>query len=259
MRIAPRRAITPTKITLLRGTRLLGSMAPKNFFGIPLLRPLPEGRASRSELRAEAGADVGDQNREIQKLEKEKSAGGLRDEGKGRLDFVGRERGGTPDELRGVNLERGENPGDEADQNGGQHDIAAGIFDFFGKSGDGVETDIGEDGDRSAAENPAEAERGRIVERVCEKSGTVGMHVPEKPDHEGKEDHDYDAHAASHHVIDARGGLDASKIEQGENASVKNRENENRNGRENILRELAANDGADERFREEIHQKGPAR
>src|SRR3984885_468765 len=230
----------------------------EEFFGDTVAAAHAVEQPGGAELRAQARADVGDEDGEVDELEQEIAAGGLCDEWEGGGDFVRRKRLVAPHELCGVDFERSQHAGDEADQDGREHDIAAGIFDFFGEGGDGVEADVGEDGDGSSVENIFEAEGGGIVERVSEKSLAVFVNAPEKMDDEGEKDHDDDGHSGGHYVVDASRGFDAADIEKRESAGVEDRQRPIRQERKDILCELAADDGANQRIQDVIHHDGPA-
>src|SRR6202795_1159152 len=215
-------------------------------------------QARGSELRAHPGTNIGDENREIQKVEEKKTAGSLSHERKRRLDHVLWEWLRSPDELRGINLERGQNAGDQADEYGGEHDVPAGILDLFGKCGDGVEADVGEYGDGGATENATETESFRVVKRLGEKAGTVFVQAPDETNYECEKDDDHDGHSGGEHIVDARGSLDAAKVERGERKGKADGQHPVRDAGQDVLRELAANHGADERVEDVIHHHGPA-
>src|SRR6202034_2530068 len=230
----------------------------EEFFGDTVAAAHAVEEPGGAEWRAQARADVGDEDGEIDELEQEIAASGLRDEREGGSDFVRGKRLVAPDELCGVDFQRSEHAGDETDQDGGEHDVAARIFDFFREGGDGVEADVGEDGDGSSVENIFEAEGGGIVEGMSEKSLAVFVHAQEKMDDEGEKDHDDDGHSRGHHVVDASRGFDAADVEKRESAGVEDRERPIRQEGKNILCELAADDRANQRIQDVIHHDGPA-
>jgi len=77
--------------------------------------------------------------------EKKKSTNLLGHDRESGFDFVRGKRFGAPHELRGIDFRGGENACHHADEHGGEHDVPAGIFDFFGKGGDAVEADVSQD------------------------------------------------------------------------------------------------------------------
>ena len=243
---------------VVAGNPAFGIDRAEELFGNPVAAAHAVQQTRGTELRAHAGADISDQNGEIDQLKQKVAAGGLGDEGKSGGDFILREGLVLPHELRGVDFKRGQHAGYEADQHGSEHDVAARIFDFLGKGGDGVKADVGEHRDRGAVENAFETEGGGIVERMGEKSGAVFVHVPEEPDHEDEKNHDDDAHARRHHFVDASGSLDAAYVEEREGSGVENHQRPVRKERKNILGQLAADDGADQRVEDVVHHDGPA-
>ena len=77
------------------------------------------------------------------------------------------------------------------------------------------------------------------------KALAVFVEAPQEMDYESEEDYDYDGHPGGHHVVDAGGGFYAAEIQHRECAGVEDGESPVGHERQNILRELAADDGAD--------------
>jgi hypothetical protein len=80
---------------------------------------------------------------------------------------------------------------------------------------------------------------------VREKALTIFVQAPEEMNDEREKYNDDNGHSGGHHIVDAGGGFYAAEIQHREGAGVEDGEGPIGHERENILRELAANDGAD--------------
>ena len=155
MKKAPIRAVTPTNITLLRGTRRLGSTAPKNDLGQRVAASHAVEQASSTELGCQAGAEVGHDQREVHYTEQPGATRAAGNVHVRRFDF-GKRLGSRPHQLRDVAFQGREQADRYAGEHGGEKNVAPGIFDLFGESRDAVEANVGEDGDGGAAQNRAD-------------------------------------------------------------------------------------------------------
>ena len=113
-------------MTLLRGMWRCGSMAPKKDFGSALLRPMPNSRRAAPKLRSHPGSEVRHQQGEADDGEQRRPGSGRpRNEGGG---LVRQRLGCGPHELRGVDLEGGENADHDAGEHGGEQNVAPRIL-----------------------------------------------------------------------------------------------------------------------------------
>ena len=139
-----------------------------------------------------------------------------------------------------------------------QQNIAAGILGFFGQRGDAVEADIGQHGDRRAAQHGFHVEHLRIVKRPGEETGAV-VRMPEDVARRGdKEDRDDDAHAGGQRGIQARRGLDSLNVQDGEHAGKEDRPDPVGHAGSKHVRLLADPDDADHRIEHVVHHHAPS-
>ena len=75
--------------------------------------------------------------------------------------------------------------------------------------------------------------------------------------HKSEKDDNDDGHSGGHYVVDARGSFDAANIQQRKRTSIEDRERPVRQEGQNILGELATNNGADERVEDVVHHDRP--
>ena len=137
--------------------------------------------------------------------------------------YVRERLGSRPDQLRGVDLEGGQDADDDAGQHGSQQDVAAGILDLLGEGRDAVETDVGEDGDGGAAQDRAGHEGCGVVKRAREESEAVVRVSEDVAGGADEEDGDDHAHAGGQGRVDARRGADALEVEPREEQSEDDR------------------------------------
>src|SRR5208282_185052 len=131
---------------VVRGDALAGfDDAEKAFWqGVIAAHPVKETRGA--QLRGHSGADGGDQEGGVDELEQPGAAGPAGNVDVGGV-YVGKLQRNGPDELRPVDLERCEHAGDQAGEDGGAQDIAAGIFHLFGERGNAIKANVSERGD----------------------------------------------------------------------------------------------------------------
>ena len=104
-------------------------------------------------------------NEPLTMSEKDRSAHAARYVYIGGID-VGKSQAARPDQLRDVDFNAGQNAGDQAGQHDGARYTARGIFGFIGECRNAVESDIGQNRDRRAAQQPDGVECRGIIERM---------------------------------------------------------------------------------------------
>src|SRR5208282_3692197 len=79
-----------------------------------------------------------------------------------------------------------------------------------------------------------------------------------KADDEREENYNDDRHARCEHFVYASGGFHSPQIQESEKSGIEDSQSPIRRLRNNVLREFGANDGADERVEDVVHDHRPA-
>src|SRR6202795_400451 len=168
-------------------------------------------------------------------MKKKEAAGTLRYQRKRGFHHFWRKWIRAPNYLGCIDLERRQHTRDHADQHRCKHDVPARVFDFLGKCGDGIETDVSENGNGGSAEHAREAERSRIVKRLREKSGAIFVKPPDETNDKRKKDDDNDHRARGKDVVDARRCLDPPQIQRRKRERKADSKSPIRHARKDIL------------------------
>src|SRR5579859_6481248 len=185
-----------------------GADMAKDFFGEDVVAAHAVEETGSADVSGEAAGDAGNEKHDAVGVEEPGTAGGAGDvhEGGFGIQVGGVIRQNT---LGHVDLEATEESGENADENGCEKDIAAGIFYFFGEDGDAIETDEDEGGKARSRGNRVKLKGVRVVDGLQRNQAgkmLVKDDVTEGLDDEGEGDQD---HEGEENFVGAGGEFDA--------------------------------------------------
>src|SRR6266852_7637593 len=126
---------------------------------------------------------------------------------------IGKRLGAGPYELCSIDLDRGQDARNQADEDRGQENIALGILGFLRESGYSVKSYVGQHRQRSSAQHGRNREGLRIVERPGEEGNAVVGHLEDVASSGGQKNEDYNTHGGCESVVDAGRGSNPKQIE----------------------------------------------
>ncbi len=213
--------------------------------------------AGDAGLGGERGAEVGDDEDGGHGAEEPATADDASDVHVGGFD-IGEVVEGGMNALGEVDLEAAEDTGEDADEDGGEEDVALGVLDFFRKGADAVEAAVGEGGEGGSGGEAGPVEGLGIVEGLDGEEAAPSL-AEEEPadgeDHEGDDDEEGSQH---HGEIGVGGGADADEVDDGDEQDDGEAPDPVGDAGENALNGEGGIEDADDGDEHVVEQHGPA-